>query len=306
MTVMNPAPARGKRYRKTEKCQDTKPGSTVRAFNTQRPVSSQCRVMATTDGLLKGTAWFVRRDVDKRNLHPITEQGGINFSQTEEQIIQPVPVDIIGAIVHGGANGFAATTSLESYFCHGTFDSDNVIRQKLCDFWKSPEGAAILRARFGDVADDLKVFPTHVTRRSAPPDHLSLIHIDYPSSYDLKDLYSEWKTRWNGILPHDICNYRLKGVLTVWIAQKEVTNFPLCVATTSANNTVVYRVGGKKHSVGVYHDEDMQWHVCPRMKPFDAWIFDTQHTPHCAIDLGGDGSRVSVEVRCLFVTGSAV
>jgi len=250
---------------------------------------------------LEGKAWFVRREIDTEQLRPFTEQGDVNFSQTEQRIIEPRPVDI-GKVVLNGRNGFAATTSLQSYFFNGTSD-DAMIRQTLCGFWKSPEGLGLLRARFGNAAGDLNVFPTHVTRRKAPPDHLSLVHIDYPSSYDLKDLYSEWQSRWKDILPLNIyTDYKLKGVLTVWMALKNVTNFPLCVAASTRNDVVTYKVGGKKHSVGVYYDEQMQWYVSPSMKPFDAWVFDTQHIPHCAIDIaGGDGNRVSIEVRCLVV-----
>lgn len=181
-----------------------------------------------------------------------------------------------------------------------------MLRHQLCNFWKSTEGLAILKARFGDDAQTVEAFPTHVTRRRAPPDHLSLVHIDYPLSFNLNDLYSEWKSRWKDILPPDMCaRYKLVGVLTVWIVlDHKVTNFHLCVAarqTKTQNDVVAYKVGGKRHSVGVYYDDAMPWYACPCMKPFDTWIFDTQRTPHCAIDLGGNGRRVSVEIRCLVV-----
>lgn len=114
-------------------------------------------------------------------------------------------------------------------------------------------------------------------------------------------LVSEMAQSLEDILPRHICtNFRLKGALTVWMILPQVSNFPLCIADLKKwENLVVYRVGEKKHSVGVHFDEHMRWYVCPRMKAFDAWIFDTQHAPHCAVDLCSDGSRVSIEVRCL-------
>lgn len=257
---------------------------------------------------MEGTAWFVRNSIDRDKLQLFTDEGDLKICQIEQKSIRPTPVGL-GAIVNNSPNGgFAATLSLHSHFCDSTLDDDNMIRQKLCSFWESPEGNTLLRARFGDSSGDLNVFPTHVTRRNAPPDHLSLVHIDYPSWYGLSDLYREWHNRWKDIIPRDICtNFRLKGVLTVWMALQQVSNFPLCIADLQkSDNLVVYRVGEKKHSVGVHFDERMRWYVCPRMKAFDAWIFDTQHTPHCSVDLCGDGSRVSIEVRCLVVAERSV
>lgn len=253
---------------------------------------------------LEAKAWFVRRDVEKDELQPFTKDGVINSLHTEAKIIRLEPV-CIGSIVDNGAingdGGFSATASLQSYFCNFPLDDDDVLRQRLSAFWESPNGLALLQARFGqDAMRNAKVFPTHVTRRNAPPDHLSLVHIDYPPSFSVRDLYREWQSRWKNILPSNICETRLLGVLTVWIALNKVTNFPLCVAVAKQKDTVVYKA--KRHSVGVYFGDDMSWYTCPNMKKFDAWIFDTQHSPHCAIDLlNGGGSRVSVEVRCLVV-----
>lgn len=257
--------------------------------------------VATTKRL-QGAAWFVRRDVYNDKLCPFTDEGEINHSHTEERIVRPSPIGV-GSLVHNDETGFAATASLQSYFCNVALDDDDVLRQQLDNFWKSSKGLALLQARFGQGFTDLRVFPTHVTRRRAPPDHLSLVHIDYPSSFDLNTLYQEWGSRWKDILPPDICaTCKLRGVLTVWMALENVTNFPLCVGSgQKADDTVLYKVGGKRHSVGVYFDDNVSWYACPSMKPFDAWIFDTQHTPHCSIDLGGNGSRVSVEIRCLVV-----
>jgi hypothetical protein len=40
------------------------------------------------------------------------------------------------------------------------------------------------------------LFSTHVTRRRAPPDQMSLVHIDYPLDFELKEVLDEWKERW--------------------------------------------------------------------------------------------------------------
>jgi len=51
----------------------------------------------------------------------------------------------------------------------------------------------------------------------------------------------------------------LKGVLTVWMALKQVSNFTLCIANLKkSDNLVVYRVGEEKYSVGVHFDERMR------------------------------------------------
>jgi len=244
---------------------------------------------------IQGTAHYVRKDISGP-LKPFTEQG-FNTSYTEERLITARRIEI-------GYDGMKtqgfATTSLRHYL-HGSIEDDNQLRQDLMCFWKSQEGRSLLRSRFG--SSNLQVFPTHVTRRRAPPDQLNLVHIDYPAQHNVQSLYQEWSSRWNAILPPNfVDSYMLHGVLTVWIALSSVTNFPLLVADAStASDTVIYSVG-KRSSVGVYHDDNIQWYTVPEMKPFDAWIFDTQCNPHVAIDLQSKGCRTSVEVRCLIAS----
>jgi hypothetical protein len=247
--------------------------------------------------VVQGTARFVKKDLDER-LRPFTKKG-LNVAHTVEKAIRANAIDV--GYDGMGKQGFAAT-SLRAYLDDCSCDNDEELRGALINFWKSPEGLGILRARFGST--HFQVFPTHATRRQAPPDHMPLVHIDYPKDYNLEDIYREWACRWEGILPSDLTvNYKLKGVLTVWVALSDVSNFPLWVADAStviADETVVYKVG-RRSSVGVYYNETTQWYTAPKMNPFDAWIFDTQHNPHVSVDLHSTSERRSVEVRCLVV-----
>lgn len=243
----------------------------------------------------QGTAYFVRKGTSEP-LKPFIDQA-VNDLHIEEK-------HITARSIETGYNGMKtqgfATTSLRNIL-GGCIEDDDKLRRDLLDFWRSEVGRTIVETRYG--SPGLEVFPTHVTRRRAPPDQLNLVHIDYSAQHTLRSLYQEWSKRWNALLPPNfVDNYKLEGVLTVWIALSHVTNFPLLLADASTvSDTVLYKVG-KRSSVGVYYDDRIQWYAIPEMDLFDAWIFDTQHNPHVAIDLQSKGSRRSAEVRCLVVS----
>ena len=183
------------------------------------------------------------------------------------------------------------------------------------------------------------MLPTHVTRRKAPPDGMSLVHIDYPDSHDLSKLSTEWWSRWKNILPYhkSVKQYRkrkenttesevnaeehldakgfsnlfrLVGVVTNWICLQpegeKIRDHPLIVADSSSvhrHNSHVYKVG-KRHSVGVGYDPEMKWFHAPDMHRGDVWCFDTMKNPHVSVDLNSGDSefiRESAEVRCLIL-----
>jgi hypothetical protein len=139
---------------------------------------------------------------------------------------------------------------------------------------------------------------------------MELVHIDYHASHSLDTLWHELQGRWESILPPDfVKNYKLRGVLTVWVALSDVTDFPLWVADAATVNhnkgTVVYQIG-RRSSVGVYYDRNIVWSTVKDMKRCDAWIFDTQQSPHVAVSLppsnrGKAVGRKSAEVHCLVV-----
>eukprot|EP00640_Fibrocapsa_japonica_P003582 CAMPEP_0113934530 /NCGR_PEP_ID=MMETSP1339-20121228/1858_1 /TAXON_ID=94617 /ORGANISM="Fibrocapsa japonica" /LENGTH=302 /DNA_ID=CAMNT_0000936381 /DNA_START=137 /DNA_END=1042 /DNA_ORIENTATION=+ /assembly_acc=CAM_ASM_000762 len=184
---------------------------------------------------------------------------------------------------------------------------DDLIRVGVERFWRSAQGLAFLRARFHynlDPKQNVHVLPTHVTRRKAPPDEMSLVHIDYPQSHGLLDLTTEWWSRWKNIfsqhelvLSHDkldqvkedgkegveidaqgFCRlFDLIGVVTTWICLQpnggKIDNHPLVVADASTvcqNDMNIYKVGNR-HSVGITFNEKMQWFHAPGMVEGDAW-----------------------------------
>jgi len=61
-------------------------------------------------------------------------------------------------------------------------------------FWESPAGQGIL-TQLCNESNIMRVVPTHVTRRTALPDLLSLGHVDYPADYQFIELYREWQER---------------------------------------------------------------------------------------------------------------
>ena len=58
-----------------------------------------------------------------------------------------------------------------------------------------------------------------------------------------------------------------------------------------------------RHSVGVHFNKEILWYHAPTMCWGDAWAFDTQHSPHVAVDLGRHPTfvRHSAEVRSLIL-----
>jgi hypothetical protein len=126
-------------------------------------------------------------------------------------------------------------------------------------------------------------FP-HVTKRQAPPDQIGFVHIDYPEQHTLPMLVHEHYQKWSKLSspPPTIVSalledaesmteaataaaaaaaaakrttMELEAVLTVWICMSEqVLDYPLLVADVRSvpeTSKFVYKVGAKKHSVGV-------------------------------------------------------
>jgi hypothetical protein len=216
------------------------------------------------------------------------------------------------------------------------------LREAVHAFWNG-EGAQLLDARFGHnsscsqqsaslhqrAAASRLVLPTHVTERRAPPDAMRLAHIDYPPSIGLEQLASEWWSRWraccaehNVASPQELAGrYHLAGVVTLWMCLSEsIQDQPLLVAdaaTVSHEDLTVYAVqrssrphhqprelsAAARHSVGVHFNPKIEWHHVPAMCWGDAWAFDTQRSPHVAVDLGRHPTfvRHSAEVRSLIL-----
>ena len=113
-----------------------------------------------------------------------------------------------------------------------------------------------------------------MTRRTAPPHHINLVHIDYPENFGLSDLWQEWLSRWCPLqsqleLPDDndnhegasssssslfVRNHRLCGVLTVWVLlSASDAPCPLWVVdtcTVTKDMVAVYKVGGGRALIG--------------------------------------------------------
>ena len=251
----------------------------------------------------RALARFVKREIPVNELQPFGPDGSLDTSQTEERAIEAETVEL-------GFNAMKtdriATACLYDVLhdCDWN-DNDDIIRAGLATFWSSCKGRSILLDRFGREEFDLDICCTHVTRRTAPPHHMSLVHMDYPAHFSFDQLYGEWSERWRDILTDDtkesLHRRTLLGVLTVWVATTPVQNYPLWVAApVPQDECTIYKVGKReRHSVGVYYNERMKWYCFGQMKPFQAWIFDTQHNPHVAVDLGSQGGRQSFEARCL-------
>jgi hypothetical protein len=266
----------------------------------------------------QSTAHFVKRNIEEPLVPFLEANHDLNLAHTEERLIAARRINV-GHLETIQTQGFAAVNLQEFFLNDCDCEDDDQLRNALGKFWRSSVGKTIMGNRFGASANELHIFPTHVTRRKAPPDHMALVHIDYPATHDMETLWREWQGRWQNILPTDFTGcYKLRGVLTVWVAVSNVTDYPLWVAdaeTVSAENnngTVVYKVGSSnRSSVGVYYDPNIVWYTVEDMKRYDAWIFDTQRNPHVAVSLqqqqqqrrGGTGttSRRSAEVRCLVV-----
>ena len=298
----------------------------------------------------EATAFFVQRFIPKKELQPFLASGELNQAQMEKRMLGARSVCVGQDFIQ--TRGFACL-SLGPYFDkkiqqeasvvsqNNIFDNKNpaslpddaMIRRAVDSFWKSPQGCRILEQRFGvnnnphndTNQTQLRVLATHITRRTAPPNHISLAHVDYPVDYNLKNLWHEWSNRWEPLLLNKnnedsnafVNSHRLCGVLTVWILlspRYKDTKYPLWIAdasTVGKDDSVVYRVG-RRSSVGVHYSPHTTWYHAPDMQPYDAWIFDTQCNPHVAVTTTacledekdyGDASpcRKSAEVRCLVV-----
>ena len=191
------------------------------------------------------------------------------------------------------------------------YQHDDFIQIGVERFWNSPEGNALLHARYPDTECHLHIVATHVTRRKVPPDGMSLVHIDYPATHDLSMLATEWWSRWKDILPRhecimghggrknmeeegtsrdavhvksvdDLSNlFHLVGVVTTWVCLQPhgdvIQNHPLIVAdasTVHSKDLHLYKVG-KKHSVGVHFDPEMKWFQADRYHTKSECCFET-------------------------------
>lgn len=256
---------------------------------------------------------------------PFTDTGELNDVQVHEHDISAQPMEM--GVVHHMAEKGLATVSLSHLLnkydvtISSSLTDDSSVRRMVQEFWSSPQGTALLHQRFGDGAmnDDVSyvALPTHVTRRRAPPDHLSLVHIDYPHDITLPDLLCEWQSRWSSILPMDDLlqlptqQESFVGVMTLWIVLSDdvVTNYPLWVAdasTVPATACYPYKVGGRRTSVGISNHHHLQFYTVPGMQYGDAWVFDTCRSPHVAVNTpwtGGNNSgvRESMEIRSLIL-----
>lgn len=265
------------------------------------------------------------------------ENGCLDRSVTESRGIQAQPLTRDDGPEQFAVRGCAAISLGRSTAIPN--DDDNALRKMIVEFLETNEMWRHLQARYFDYQflakqqHDISLFPTHVTRRTVPPDGMPLVHIDYLTTTELKhgsqdytfsDLLHEWKSRWSlleGWKDNFAVDYNLLGVVTVWIClSSDQGYFPLCVAQAVNHSDPAqkqmlrtYRVKGKKHSVGVLYEADRTWYCQTNMTRGDAWLFDTQCSPHVAVDqrpcssIGttGDarygGLRESLEVRVLIL-----
>ena len=210
--------------------------------------------------------------------------------------------------------------------------TDTALRQAVDRFWKSVQGRELLQQQGQDdsncedhhacasssrdntsINKYLTVVPTHVTRRQAPPDHISFVHIDYPTTHSLSTLVREHFHKWSSLsssllpLPRGIldlngnahnarynCRFRLEDVFTIWVClSPNLVDYPLFIAdkqSVSVSSTFVYPVGScgankKRHSVGVSHGDGNQaldWYHPFPMQLYDALVFDTRRCPHAS------------------------
>ena len=151
----------------------------------------------------RALARFVKRGIPVNELQPFGPDGSLDTYQTEERLIEAETVEL-------GFNAMKtdriATACLYDILQDCDWNNnDDIIRVGLTRFWSSYKGRSILLDRFGrEELFDLDICCTHVTRRTAPPHHMSLVHLDYPAHFSYDQLYREWSERWKGILTDDM------------------------------------------------------------------------------------------------------